>query len=65
MWDCKYKIGLDFCRLRRTGCFPGGKYCVLRWKFEFPLRIERDELDGPEGMSCRKSVHVTRKKEKR
>jgi hypothetical protein len=45
MWDCKYKIGEDGCRLRKAGCYPGGKRCVLYGKFEFPLRDEDDELD--------------------
>ena len=45
MWDCKYKIGQDRCRLRGTVCFPGGKYCVLYGKFEFPLREDADELN--------------------
>ena len=45
MWDCKYKVGQDYCRLRKTKCYPGGKRCVLRGKFEFPLRDEPDELD--------------------
>lgn len=47
MWDCKYKVGQDRCHLRGVKCFPGGKQCVLRGKFEFPLREEEDELDRP------------------
>lgn len=47
MWDCKYKIGEDHCRLRGAGCYPGGKWCVLYGKFEFPLRDRLDELDYP------------------
>ncbi len=45
MWDCKYKIGQDGCRLRKIGCYPGGRKCVLKGKFEFPFREEPDELE--------------------
>ena len=45
MWDCKYKIGQDKCRLRKVGCHPGGRKCVLKGKFEFPFREVSDELE--------------------
>ena len=32
--------------MRGVKCYPGGKKCVLRGKFEFPLREEVDELEG-------------------
>ena len=56
MWDCKYKIGQDCCRLRNAACYPGGKRCVLYGKFEFPLRDEKDELDDPKDMPEKKTV---------
>ncbi len=43
-WDCKYKFGRDHCRKRKTICYPGGEYCVLKGKFVFPLRDDSDEL---------------------
>jgi len=46
MWDCKYKVGRDGCRLRKVGCYPGGKKCVLRGKFSFPFREEPDPLEA-------------------
>jgi hypothetical protein len=54
MWDCKYKIGQDGCRLRKMGCYPGGRKCVLYGKFEFPFREEPDALENPKKAPRRK-----------
>ena len=56
MWDCKYKIGEDGCRLRKTRCYPGGKKCLLYGKFEFPLCDEGDELDDPKKKPKKKKL---------
>lgn len=56
MWDCKYKFGRDRCRRRGTVCYPGGIRCVLKGKFDFPLRDEPDELDGSEKKKARKKA---------
>lgn len=53
-WDCKHKIEKDRCRRRKTKCFPGGKLCVIKDKFEFPLRKELDELDHPKKTKVKK-----------
>ena len=57
MWDCKYKVGQDGCRLRKTGCYPGGRKCVLYGKFEFPLRGDKDELEQPKAKRKKKVKH--------
>ena len=44
MWDCKYRRLDDFCTRRKAVCWPGGIACVLKGKFEFPLREEEGPL---------------------
>ncbi len=44
MWDCKYKSVDDQCKRRKAVCFPGGIACVLKNKYEFPLRVDEDPL---------------------
>ncbi len=45
MWDCKHRNTKDdSCRRRKAKCYPGGVACVLKDKFEFPLRKEDDPL---------------------
>lgn len=62
MWDCKYRTIKDWCRRRRTKCFPGGVGCVLKG-FEFPLRIEEDPLLMKlEIRKCRKRKYEAKRK---
>ena len=45
MWDCKHRrTSDDNCNRRKTKCFPGGIACVLKGKYEFPLRVHEDPL---------------------
>jgi hypothetical protein len=35
-WQCRYLVE-GRCELRRKGCDPGDKGCILKGRFEFPL----------------------------
>lgn len=59
MWDCKYKVGKDGCRRRKTRCYPGGKLCVLGQEFSFPLRKQPDELDHRKNVKETKIKSIT------
>jgi len=65
MWDCKYKIGRDYCRRRKTPCFPGGKFCVLEGKYEFPLRNQRDALEESKSSPNKIFLGKARKRKRR
>lgn len=45
MWDCRFRTIKDFCLRRKTPCYPGGIGCVLKGKFEFPFRTDKDPLE--------------------
>ena len=63
MWDCKHRrTSDDFCDRRKAKCFPGGIGCVLKGKYEFPLREEEDPL--ARGINKLKNGRVTWTKRK-
>jgi len=42
-WECRHLLR-GHCMLRNCECVPGDKGCVLRGRFEFPLR---DDVPKP------------------